>query len=139
MTHSRDRRVQRLSWFALLFAALTLGSAACNHSSPTELGCVLCGIGKAQGSASIDLNSSGASPSIVTVTPGAPVTFHNRDNVAHQVVSSQATSCPELSGPVLAPGGSFRAVMANTIEACGFLDQLNPSDTRFSGTIRVGN
>lgn len=139
MTHSLDRRVRKLSWFTILCVALALASAACNHSSPTELGCVLCGIGKPQTSATIDLNSSGASPAIVTVLPGAPVTFRNRDNVSHQVVSSDASACPELSGPILVPGGSFRAVMANEIESCRFVDQLNPSDTKFSGTIRVSN
>jgi plastocyanin len=139
MTHHLDRRVRRLSWLSILWAALTLGSAACNHSSPTELGCVLCGVGKPQASATIDLKSSGASPSIVTVLPGAPVTFHNRDNVSHQVDSAGTTPCPELSGPVLAPGGSFRAVMAIKFETCRFVDRLNPSDTKFSGTIGVSN
>jgi hypothetical protein len=47
------------------------------------------------------------------------------------------TQCPELNGPVLQPGMSFTAMMANKAETCGFGDHMNPTVAGLQGSIIV--
>ncbi len=124
--------------FSLLAAVLAAGAASCGgSSSPTEP--TMTGGGGAS-TASIALTPSGVSVHLLTVAPGAAVTFMNSDSAPHEMASDPHpvhTQCPELNGPVLPPGASFTATMANMPETCGFHDHLNPTNTALQGTITV--
>lgn len=67
-------------------------------------------------------------PALVTVPPGARITFLNRDTGPHQVVSDRdaagVPNCPDLDGPPIAPGGRFTFIMGSRPEICGFHDLL---------------
>lgn len=126
------------SSLTLLVAALAVGAACCGgSSSPTEP--TMTGGGGAS-TATIALTSSGVSVHLLTVAPGAAVAFMNNDSAPHEIASDPHpvhTQCPELNGPVLQPGASFTATMANMPETCGFHDHLNPTNTALQGTITV--
>lgn len=90
--------------------------------------------------ASVDIRSSGFDSSFVLVGPGGEVTFTNRDTVPHQVASDPHPShgrCPELNGPVLAPGERFRATMADRENSCGYHDERQLDVAAFRGTVTV--
>lgn len=86
-------------------------------------------------SQSISITSTGFSPSVVFVSPGGSVTFTNKDNGSHQVASDQ---CPELNGPVLAPGARFVARMTGVSgRSCEFHDESRIGVTGFTGSVFV--
>ncbi len=113
---------------------LGLGAAACSsYKSPTSPM-------PSPQSASIMVTGAGLSTSSVTVQPGGAVTFTNNDSAPHEIASNPHpthTQCPELNLGVLQPGGSATVMMANKAETCGFHDHLNPTVTKFQGTIQV--
>ncbi len=91
--------------------------------------------------ATITVSPSGLSVHLINVSPGARVTFLNRDVAPHQFRSNphpNDTTCPEINESVpLDAGASVTAIMANHAETCGFHDELEPTNTLFQGTIQV--
>lgn len=136
MQHRLRTDLTAMAFGLVAAACLFVASEGCH--SPTDLGCIFCGI-KPHSSAEIDITATGHSIN-PTVLPGSAVTFRNQDSVQHQIAPDPTSNspCPELTGPVMAPGSSFRATMANQVETCTYIDQLNPDDTRYHGTIFVG-
>jgi hypothetical protein len=90
--------------------------------------------------AQISIRSSGPTPSTVLVLPGGRVLFTNDDDAPHQVESNphpDHTGCPELDGPVLAPGDSFVVRMPTQARLCPFHDESRPADDAFHGVVDV--
>ncbi len=137
MNPDRFRSLPRLLLRGALLSVLGGAAASCGgHSSPTE---PMTG-STPMSTATIALMSGGVSVHLLTVAPGSTVTFTNDDSAPHMIASDPHpihTQCPELNGPVLQPGGSFTATMANMTETCGFHDHLNPTNAAFQGTITV--
>ena len=120
----------------VLGAVLALLSlAACSggdSSSPTP--------DQASSSLILTLSNAGVSPKASAVSENTSITVVNSDSGPHQLVSnpdSQQVDCSELNTAVLLPGDTFTATIADGIGTCAFIDSLNPTDSRFQGTITV--
>src|SRR5712692_7900904 len=88
----------------------------------------------------LTLTSAGVDPRTSSIQPGGTLTVTNNDAVGHEFASNphpQHIDCPELNSPLLAPGASFTATIANRSQVCGFHDHLNPSQSQLQGTINV--
>jgi len=114
---------------ALLWLAACGGGAS---SSPTP--------DQASSSLILTLSNAGVSPKASAVSQETSITVLNSDSVPHQLVSipdSQQVDCSELNTAVLLPGDGFTATIADQTGTCAFIDNLNPTDSRFQGTITV--
>lgn len=91
--------------------------------------------------ATVDIRSTGFNPTFVVIAPGGVVTFRNRDNVSHQVASDPHPDhayCPELNGPLLAPGATFVATMPREDHrGCSLHDDQKLDQPEFRGTVWV--
>jgi plastocyanin len=118
-------------------AALVFAVAGCDYSSPSAPDTSTPG----PEGAAISITSSGLTPATVSVTTGESVTFTNNDSVAHEIVSAPVptySDCPAINlVGRLEPGESAQTGALNDTRACGFLDLLRTSDSRWNGTITV--
>jgi len=97
---------------------------------------------QASSSLILTLSNAGVSPKASAVSEDTSITVLNSDSVPHQLVTnpdSQQVDCSELNTAVLLPGDGFTATIADRIGTCAFIDSLNPTDSRFQGTITVTN
>ncbi len=93
-----------------------------------------------QASLTLTLSDTGVSPKDSSILGNGAVTIVNDDGFPHQIASNpspEQIDCPELNSPPLAPGDQFIANIANRDGTCGFIDSLNPTDSKFQGTITV--
>jgi hypothetical protein len=100
-----------------------------------------CGSSSTSNLVNVALTPNGLSATSIHVAQGAQIRFTNGDLAPHQIASNPEpanSDCPELNGPVMLQNQSFTATMRNADITCGFHDHLNPTDTRFQGTIIVG-
>lgn len=91
--------------------------------------------------ATVEIRSTGFNPTFVVIAPGGRITFRNRDDASHQVVSDphpDHTNCPALNGPLLAPGSTFVATMPGEDRtSCSFHDDQRLDQQGFRGSISV--
>ena len=94
-------------------------------------------------STTITITSAGVSPTLLSVSQGARVTFVNSDSRSHNMTSDPHPShdtCPELNSVgLLQPGESRESGNMVTARACGFHDHDDPppfgGTNRWTGTI----
>ncbi|HVH52422.1 MAG TPA: cupredoxin domain-containing protein [Gaiellaceae bacterium] len=77
----------------------------------------------------VQIKSTGFSPSTLTINHGDQITWHNGDRVNHQVVANDGS----FASPILKPGQSWTATYS-VAGSFGFHDALYP---RFGGKITV--
>jgi plastocyanin len=92
--------------------------------------------------ATITMNSSGLSPSSVTITSGQSVTFMNNDSRSHEIASDphpQHGSCPSIEAGLgtLTPGQSRSTQGFANAGRCTFHDHLDDANRNFQGTINI--
>jgi plastocyanin len=89
----------------------------------------------------ITVNSSGANPRTLTVTPGTRVLFINNDSSIHEMSSDPHPfheDCPELNQVGhLNPGQRRESGNLVTTRTCGFHDHANPGTASLQGTITI--
>ncbi len=108
--------------------------AACGGGSPSSAP------DQASSALTLTLSSAGVSPKESSISGNSSITIVNIDNAPHQLASnpdSQQADCSELNSPTLLPGDEFIATIASRDGTCGFIDSLNPTDSKFQGTITV--
>jgi plastocyanin len=120
----------RLGIQLALSAALVL-VAGCGGSSNSGGGMGTCNPGA---TATIQIKSTGISPTAVCVLPAGSVTFQNSDTKQHQMVSD--ATCTELDTGIIAAGASAVVTFPNA-KTCSFHDAQNPAVTAFDGTVAV--
>jgi len=115
---------------ALALASLLAGG--CYKSPTTSTGT------PGESGATITISSTGVSPSSVSITVGQSVTFVNSDGASHYpLASTAAIACASASTGTITAGQSKVSAAFGTAATCAFYDYLNPSDTRFQGTITI--
>ena len=118
-------------------AALAIGAAACGDDSPTSPS----GGNDGPVGATVTITAAGVSPTSVTVTPGARVTFVNNDSRPHEPASDPHPthgSCPPIDQiGSIAAGQSRTTGNLNTTGTCTYHDHLNDTNASLRGTIRV--
>ena len=93
------------------------------------------------GGTTVTITSAGASPTELTVSPGARVTFVNNDTRPHDMSSDPHpfhTDCPEINEVgFLNAGQSKQTGNLNAVKTCGFHDHDQPSNASLQGRITI--
>lgn len=114
----------------LATVAAALGLAACGGGGGG--GAATCTPGQ---TASMNITSTGISPTNVCVLPLGTVTFTNSDQVSHHIEFDN-TACPTV--PEITAGSSSQpAKFPSTTTTCSFHDSDKPGATAFTGTVAV--
>jgi len=80
------------------------------------------------------LDPGGVSPQDRKVQSFGVLRFENTDVRPHEIYSND---CPELASQLLPPGQTFVTQVAEGPKTCHFQDLLAPTDSGYTGTLRV--
>jgi plastocyanin len=133
---------------AFLAAVLTLacggggGTGGGSPTAPTPTTPTTPGGGGGTSTTTITIGSDGrVTPSAITVSAGAQVTFVNNDSRAHDMSSDphpDHTDCPPINQVgFLQPGQSRQTGNLTTAGTCGFHDHNQPANAALRGTITI--